>query len=684
MFISSLILATGAYVGRRLYQRRQEREKLILPLSKAIAKTPTQESAEELAATNREIDHYLVVSGTGFGLAAAGALFSPPLTLLGLACTLYVTLPIFQDTYHSIVKERRLRASVLDSVAVLGAFAAKYYTLMAFSSGLYFLGKKLLLKTEDHSRKKLVSIFEQQPRAVWLWRDEVEVQVPFETVQCGNVLVVNAGEVIPADGVIVDGLASIDQHRLTGESQPAEKSLGEPVFAATVVLSGRILVKVERAGSDTVAAQIGDILARTADYRYAIEARSQQLADRSVLPTLAISSLAALTQGLVSGVAVVSSNFSEVLRVASPLGMLSYLTVATQNGILIKDGRSLELLREVNTVVFDKTGTLTLEQPELAQIYCCQTLTETDVLTYAAAAEHRQAHPIARAIQQAAIERCLKLPSLDHASYEVGYGLRVRLGEERICVGSDRFMALEQIAIPNDLKAIQENAHDQGHSMVYVAVNEQLAGAIELRPTIRPEAPEVIRQLQERGIRLYIISGDHEQPTRNLAAQLGITDYFAEVLPEDKAGLVEQLQQSGNSVCFVGDGINDAIALKKAQVSVSIRGASTIATDTAQIVLMDGTLTNLSYLFQLAQDLNANLERTLALTVGPGVICIGGIFFFHFGILSSVLLFNLSLLASVTNAILPLIQSETQDAGIGLTMKKFLSGPSLLQSQLER
>lgn len=660
MFISSLVLATGAYFGRRIYQRRQVGQKLSLPASKAIVKTSSQEMAEEVTAADQEINHYLAVSSTGMGLAAAGALFFPPLSTLGLSCTLYVSLPIFQDAYTSLVKERRLRASVLDSIAVLGAFAAKYYTLMAFSSSLYYVGKKLILKTEDHSRKKMVSIFEQQPRSVWLWRDDVEIQVPFEKVQSGDVLVVNAGEVIPADGFIVGGLASIDQHRLTGESQPAEKSLGEPVFAATVVLSGRILVQVEKAGTETVAAQIGDILTRTADYRYAVEARSQQLADRSVLPTLGISSLALLTRGLVGSVAVVSSNFSEILRVASPLGMLSYLSVATQNGILIKDGRSLELLREVDTVVFDKTGTLTLEQPQLGQIYSCGSLTEAELLTYAATAEHRQTHPIARAIQHAAQERGLELLAIDHASYEVGYGLRVRVGEERIYVGSDRFMALEQIAIPDDLKDIQANVHELGYSMVYVAVNDRLAGALELRPTIRPEAQEVIRQLQERGIRLYIISGDHEHPTRNLAEQLGIKHYFAEVLPEDKAGLVEQLQQAGHFVCFVGDGINDAIALKKAQVSISIRGASTIATDTAQIVLMDGSLSHLNYLLQLAQDLNANLERTLALTVGPGLVCIGGVFFFHFGILSSVLLFNLSLLASVTNALLPQFQHQTQ------------------------
>ncbi len=193
-----------------------------------------------------------------------------------------------------------------------------------------------------------------------------------------------------------------------------------------------------------------------------------------------------------------------------------------------------------------------------------------------------------------------------------------------------------------------------------MAVDDRLAGVVELRPTIRSEAQAVIRQLKARGIRLYIISGDHVEPTRSLAAQLGIDDYFAEVLPEQKAGLVEQLQQAGSFICFIGDGINDAIALKKAQVSISISGASTIATDTAQIVLMNGSLSHLSYLFELAQDMRANLERTMALTVGPGLVCVGGVFFLHFGILSSILLFNLSLLAGVTNAMLPLLQGQPQ------------------------
>jgi len=664
MVISSLVLAAGAYFGAKLYQRWRPPQKVSQPVNshEATAKSSPPGKTQEFAAATQEINHYLAVSGAGMGLATAGALFFPPLRVFGLSCTLYSCLPILQDTYKSLIQERRLRASVLDSIAVMGALAAQYYTVLAFSSCLYFTGRKLLLKTEDHSRKSLVSIFEQQPRSVWLWRDGVEVQVPFEEVQSGNILVVNAGEMIPADGLIVEGIASIDQHRLTGESQPAEKGTGEAVLAATIVLSGRILVQVEKAGAESVAAQIGEILNRTADYKSTIEARSQQLADRSVLPTLGISSLALLTQGLVGGVAAVSANFSEVLRVASPLGMLSFLSLATQNGILIKDGRSLELLKQVDTVIFDKTGTLTLDQPQLGQIYCCNGLTGEALLTYAAAAEHRQTHPIAKAIQQAAQERGLRLPAIDQASYEVGYGLRVQLEQQWVRVGSARFMELEQITISDEMKNIQQTAHDMGNSLIYVAVDDRLEGAIELQPTLRPEAKTVIQQLKERGMSLYIISGDHEQPTRNLAAQIGIDHYFAEVLPEDKAKLVEQLQREGRFICFVGDGINDSIALKKAQVSISIRGASTVATDTAQVVLMDGSLSQLNYLFQLAQDMNKNLKTTLGLTFGSGVICVGGVFFLHFGILSSIVLFNLSLAAGVANAMRPLLQRQPQDS----------------------
>ena len=200
----------------------------------------------------------------------------------------------------------------------------------------------------------------------------------------------------------------------------------------------------------------------------------------------------------------------------------------------------------------------------------------------------------------------------------------------------------------------QARCHKEGYSLVYVAIDEQLGGAIELVPTVRPEVKEVIRALRESGKTLYIISGDHEAPTRRLAQELGIDHYFAKTLPENKATIVRQLQQEGRSVCFIGDGINDAIALKQAHVSISLRGATTIAMDTAQIVLMDGQLNQLPYIFELSQEFNHNLDRTFMSTIIPDMIGIASTYLFGWGLLTAVL-FKASLwLPQLSHVMLPL------------------------------
>jgi P-type E1-E2 ATPase len=202
---------------------------------------------------------------------------------------------------------------------------------------------------------------------------------------------------------------------------------------------------------------------------------------------------------------------------------------------------------------------------------------------------------------------------------------------------------------------IEEHCHQQGYSLVYVAIDDHLAGVIELQPTIRPEAKHVIHQLKQRNLSLYIISGDHEKPTQALAQELGIDHYFAETLPAHKADFIEQLQKQGKSVCFIGDGVNDAIALKKAQVSISLQGASTVAMDTAQIIFMEGNLNQLVKLFDLAESLDKNYKNSLALDVVPNVVCIGGAFFFHLGIYGALTIYGIGLVGGVINGMLPLL-----------------------------
>jgi len=622
----------------------------------------TSDSIEAISEIEQEVNRYLGISAVSLGLAVAGSLFFPPLIALSILGIAYGSVPIWQDAYEQLRYRRQFGIAGLASIAAITLLLSGYYFASSLGYTLYYLSEKILIRTQDHSKKGMMSIFFDQPRFVWVQKDDTEIQVPFVSLETGDMVVVNAGEVIPIDGLITTGDASIDQRMLTGESQPVEKGIGEDVFASTIVLSGRIYIQVEKAGQDTVAAQIGHVLNNTLDFKSSIELKGQEIADKSALPTLALSILALPISGGVAALTILNACAGETLRLVAPIGVMNFLQMASLEGILIKDGRALELLSQIDTVVFDKTGTLTEEQPHVGMIHVCGDIDENLLLTYTAAAEYKQAHPIAKAIQQEAEERSLSLPAIEEAAYEIGYGLSVRINQKRVLVGSKRFMDMSNIVIPPEINEAQQNCNENGHSLVYVALDGALAGAVELHATIRPETKRIIHELRQRDIEIYIISGDHEKPTKKLAQTVGIEHYFAETLPENKADLIEQLQNQGKSVCFVGDGINDSIALKKANVSVSLRGASTIATDTAQIVLMDGTLNSLTQIFELATDLKKNMKGNIYATLLPGIVTIGGAFFLHFGVLSAIWLYNVGLLAGVANAMRPMLSYQREKA----------------------
>ncbi len=614
-----------------------------------------EDERSPLGEAEKRDNRYLACSVITCGTALLGTSLFPPLLLLSTAAAIYLTLPAYIMAYRSLTRERRVKLDLIVALYMTGMWLGGYLVFGAVSCFLYFLGRKVVFQAEARSRQGLLDVFGQQPRFVWRLVDGVEVQIPFEQLQAGDSIVVNAGEPVPVDGVITEGIASIDQRILTGEAQPAEKEVGDSVLASTLVLTGRLHIRVEKTGSETTVAQIGKILSQTAAHQTDIEVRGQELAHRTALPNLLLSGLAWPLRGFTGATAVLGSGVGLNLRMVSLLSMLNYLRIASQRSILIKEGRALERLHAVDTVVFDKTGTLTLEQPHLAKIHRCDGMREDDLLTYAAAAEYHQTHPIARAILSAARERGLTLPPIDEASYEVGYGVKVSLATRSIRVGSDRFMTLEGIAIPAPIQALQATCQQAGHSLVMVALDERLVGALELHATLRPEIDSVVAELRRRKLSIAILSGDQEQPTKALARELGIDTYFANTLPENKAALIEQLQHEGRVVCFIGDGINDAIALKQADVSISLRGATTIATDTAQIVLMDQGLRRVSSLLDLAEEFDKTIRAGIIVTFIPGVICIGGVFLLGFGIYAAEILFQLGLFCGLGVAMKPLL-----------------------------
>lgn len=602
----------------------------------------------------------IVMAATGLGLATIGALVAPIFYLPSLLCTIYTMRTRFQSVYRIVVKERSFDYQVLMAASVVTAIAWGFIWQAAFGVLFAAVNGYLVAKTEQRSKRSIADLFGGQIRTVWLLIDGVEIETPFEDVQVGDTVVVHAGQMIPVDGRITEDTAAIDQHMLTGESQPVEKGVDDGVLASTIVLSGRLCIAVEKAGDATVAGQITEMLSQTNDFKQVLESRTDRWLNRIALPIVGLSALALPIAGSAGAVAMLWYYPGFRMLLFGPISMLSYLQVAARRGILIKDGRALEVMHEIDTVVFDKTGTLTLEQPMVSGIRGYNGVAELEILRYAATAEAKQSHPIARAILQAAREQGLDLLALEDAEYKVGYGLKTQIAGRATHIGSVRFMVAEGICVPAEVATQQAESHAQGHSLVLVALDGQIVGGIELQPTIRPEVREIIQALHNRGVATVIISGDDEAPTRRLATDLGIDRYFAQVLPEDKANLVTQLQSEGHKVCFVGDGINDSIALKAANVAVSLRGATTIATDMAEIVFMNGTLRQLAELFTLADEFAANMRVNLVASMLPGIVGIAGTLLFGWGMTTCILLLQTSTPVGIYNAVKPLLDERNE------------------------
>ncbi|HAI70575.1 MAG TPA: heavy metal translocating P-type ATPase [Gammaproteobacteria bacterium] len=668
MLLTTMIVSGVLYSGFRLYKAKKQASKQTIPIplvkakqyrsksNTSIIKQPSQNMSsvnhinDAVIKARNKLNIFLV----SLGLIISGYLIYSPLLLISIFPLLYLVMLRLKTAYTALFIEKRLCIDVVDALWIVGGLANGYYLWVMVGSGIYFISEKILAETEDSSRQNLINVFGEQPRFVWVLVNGVEIETPFEQLQVGDIIVVHASGIIPADGIIRQGIASIDQHRLTGEAQPAEKTVNDSVFASTLVLSGKLHIQVEKTGQETVAAQIGKILNEMSNFTLSLQTQGEKLTDKSTLPTLVLSGIALPLVGSNGALALLGNYPAANLRLLAPMTLLNFLKAASQRGILVKDGRSLELMSKIDTIVFDKTGTLTLEQPQLRKIHLCSLLSENELLSYAATAEYRQTHPVAQAILAAASERQLLLSVPQQAHYEVGYGIKVQLPGKLLRVGSDRFMKMEGISIPANIQAIHRHCHELGNSLIMIAIDDELAGAIELEASLRPEAQKVIEQLQQQGLALYIISGDQEGPTRKLADQLGIQNYFANTLPENKAQLIEKLQQQGKNVCFVGDGINDSIALTQADVSVSLSGASTIATDTAQIVLMDANLERLLDLLQITQALDENMKTNLTVSIIPGVIGIGSVFLFHLGVMTSMGLYALGLFTGVANTMRPM------------------------------
>lgn len=600
-------------------------------------------SEEERAATRQ-----LIVGVATLGVNLLAFTAYPALYAVAIGGVVYQLLFPMRQAYRTLSEERRVGAYGVSLIILAGSLFTGSITALSLAVFSTTFLRYIVARQEGHAGQNVTAALADQPRSVFLVVGDAEVEIPLNKLQTDDVIAVSAGQVIPVDGVVVAGYAAVDQRMLTGESLPADKMAGDRVLSSSVLLQGRLHIRVQLSGQETVAALAARTLAGLTDYTRELSRRAERQQDRLVMPMLALAGATGVMWGADSALAALWTMPGQRMLFLGPLTMWNFMQVAARRGILVKSGRALERLHQVDTVVFDKTGTLTQDQPEVCRVHLFADLSESELLSLAAIAERGQTHPIARALQQAALSGGSEPPratALAPAETVVtlGRGLSTTVAGERIHLGSRRLMA--DLGVENLQRAdgIQDDAHRRGHSLLYVAREGVLLGAIDLRPAVRPEAGALINELQRRGKQVLLISGDEEGPTSSLAAQLGIGTYYAAALPEDKSNLIARLQGEGRVVCYVGDGINDSLALRRADVSVSIKTASTMATSMSSVVLMHDDLGQLIPFFDMAGRFEHYMRANRISSNLPAFAVLGGTMVFGWSFLTAVLLGTLTL-----------------------------------------
>lgn len=530
-------------------------------------------------------------------------------------------------------RERRLSVDVLDLAAIGISIGTGQPVTAAFITWLLGVGDLILERTSDRARTAISKLMKLDAEEAWRIRpgdgraagaEDVE-HVSAKKLAVGDLIVVEAGGRVAADGVVVRGVASVDEKALTGESVPQERKVGDRVLAATVVVEGQIVIEVDRTGTDTTAAKIVQILEGAGAKPMTLQRDTEKIADRLVLPAFGVAGAAGFFAEQIDRMtSVLITDFGTGIRIAVPTSALTGMTLAARQGVLVKGAQYLERLAKADTIVFDKTGTLTCGEPEIFEVVAIGAMAVREAVAFAASAEARQAHPIARAIRRHAERAAIDVPDADlgSESYAIGLGLAARVEGRDVLVGGTRLMAAHGVGIARGSRVLEAHA-SAGASSILVAVDGELQAVIGYADEPRKESHDVVRALKANGRReVILMSGDARAPVLAVARAIGIDQAFAEMLPEDKAEQVRALQRAGKTVAMIGDGINDAPALAVADVGVSLDGGTDVALETADVVLLDGGLLKLPDAFALADDAMRRVRRGLGFVIVPNAAAI--------------------------------------------------------------
>jgi len=523
----------------------------------------------------------------------------------------------------------KIEVPVLDATAIgVSMLRGDYGTA---SSVMFLLGVGELLEEWTHKKSvgDLARSMSLNVGKVWLKKDGQEILVPSEKIVSGDEVVVHMGNLVPFDGEVSDGEGMVNQASLTGESVPVRRTLGSVVYAGTVLEEGELTILVKQTGGSSRYEKITAMIEESEKLKSGLESKAEHLADRLVPYSLGGTALTyLLTRNATKALSILMVDFSCALKLAMPISVLSAIREANQHKITVKGGKFLEAVADADTIVFDKTGTLTKAQPTVAEVVSfSETKSPDELLRIAACLEEHFPHSMAKAVVDAAREKHLDHEEMhSKVEYIVAHGISTTIEGKKAVIGSYHFVFEdENSVIPKGMEEKFSRLPAE-YSHLYLAIEGVLAAVICIEDPLRPEAAEIVRQLKKAGLKkIVMMTGDSERTAKAIAKKVGVDEYYAEVMPEDKANFVEKEKAEGRKVIMIGDGINDSPALSAADVGIAISEGAEIAREIADITVAADDLAEILVLRMLSNRLMKRIHRNyrFIVTFNAGLILLG-------------------------------------------------------------
>ena len=523
----------------------------------------------------------------------------------------------------------KIEVPVLDATAIgVSMLRGDYGTA---GSVMFLLGVGELLEEWTHKKSvgDLARSMSLNVGKVWLKKDGQEILVPSEKIVAGDEIVVHMGNLIPFDGEVSNGEGMVNQASQTGESVPVRRTLGSVVYAGTVLEEGELTILVKQTGGSSRYEKITAMIEESEKLKSGLESKAEHLADRLVPYSLGGTALTyLLTRNATKALSILMVDFSCALKLAMPISVLSAIREANQHKITVKGGKFLEAVAEADTIVFDKTGTLTKAQPTVAEVVSfSETKSPDELLRIAACLEEHFPHSMAKAVVDAAREKYLDHEEMhSKVEYIVAHGISTTINGKKAIIGSYHFVFEDENSIiPEGMEEKFRHLPEE-YSHLYLALEGVLAAVICIEDPLRPEAAEIIRQLKKTGLKkIVMMTGDSERTAKAIAKKVGVDEYYAEVLPEDKANFVEKEKVEGRKVIMIGDGINDSPALSAADVGIAISEGAEIAREIADITVAADDLAEILVLRMLSNRLMKRIHKNyrFIVTFNAGLILLG-------------------------------------------------------------